>query len=330
MPFKVLVTPRSFRQRPGEHKRILQEAGCQIVESNNERPLQAAEMVELIGDMDGVITGLDEISAEVIAAAPKLRVISKYGTGLDNIDLDAATQAGIIVTYTPGANHISVAELTLGLMLALARHIPQHDKGVKAGSWKRTRGIELAGKKLGIVGLGRIGLAVARRAHAFEMHILYYDVRRREDAEAEGWVSYVDFNTLLAEADFVSLHCPFIPEQGTIIGETQLRMMKPSAYLINTARGRLVDEAALARALREGWIAGAASDAFVHEPPTGSPLLTLDNFVASPHAGAATHEAMQRMAIMAARNTVLALQGQRPLAVVNPAVYEKGNSQGPV
>ena len=323
MSFRVLVTPRSFRRETGEHKRIMEEAGCVVVESSTGRPLRSSEMVNLIGDVDGAIIGLDQVNAEVIAAAPKLRVISKYGTGLDNIDLDAATQAGIVVTYTPGANHVSVSELTMGLMLALARHIPQHSSSVKAGSWERGRGVELAGKKLGIVGLGRIGMAVARRARAFDMHVLYYDVCRRKNAEAEGWLDYADLDALLAESDFVSLHCPFTPEWGTMIGKAQLRAMKPTAYLVNTARGGLVDEAALAKALQDRWIAGAASDAFVNEPPTDSPLLALDNFVASPHVGAVTCESVRRMAVMAARNTVLVLQDQRPSAVANPAVFER-------
>jgi len=323
MPFRVLVTPRSFREQPGEHKRILREAGCVVVGSSEGRPLRAAEMVNLVGDVDGAIVGLDQVNAEVIAAAPTLHVISKYGTGLDNIDLDAATEAGIVVTYTPGANHVSVAELTMGLMLALARHIPQHNNRAKAGSWKRIWGMELAGKKLGIVGLGRIGMAVACRARAFDMHVLYHDVSRRKEAEAESWLTYTELDALLAKSDFVSLHCSFTPEQGTMIGEAQLRVMKPTAYLVNTARGQLVDEMALAKALHDGWIAGAASDAFVNEPPVDSPLLALDNFVASPHAGAVTCESVRRMAVMAARNAVLVLQDQRPLAVANPAVYER-------
>ena len=296
-----------------------------VVESSKGRPLRGTEMVNLVSDVDGAIIGSDKVNARVIAAAPKLRVISKYGVGLDNINVDAATEAGIVVTYTPGANHVSVAELAMGLMLALARHIPQHSNSVKAGSWERMRGVELSGKKLGIVGLGRIGMAVARRARGFDMHVLYYDVCRREDVEGQSWLTYANLDTLLADSDFVSLHCPFTPEQRNMIGEAQLRAMKHTAYLVNTARGELVDETALVRALREGWIAGAASDTFVDEPPTGSPLLALDNFVASPHTGAATCESVHRMAVMAARNTVLVLQGQRPLAAANPAVYERSN-----
>jgi D-3-phosphoglycerate dehydrogenase len=323
MAHKVLLTARSFRQHPGEHKRILEDSGCELVESSNLAPLTATEMIPLVGDVDAVIVGLDQVSAEVIAAGPRLRVISKCGAGLDHIDLQAATRHGIVVTSTPGANAISVAELTLGLMFALARRIPQHNHAVKSGTWKRVAGVELATKTLGIIGLGHVGLAVAHRARGLDMNILYHDLHRHKDLELEhGW-TYVDLGLLLRDSDFVTLHCPLTPELHHLIGEAQLRAMKPTAFLINTARGGLVDEAALARALCQGWIAGAASDAFVQEPPLGSPLLSLDNFIATPHTGATTHEAIQRVAMMAAQNTVQALRGQRPPNVANPEVYAR-------
>ncbi len=321
MPHKVLVTARSFRRQPGEHKRILQEAGCELIETSNAQPLTEAEMIPLVGDADALVIGLDQVTAKVIAAGPRLKVISKFGSGVDHIDLDAASTHGIVVTSTPGANSIAVAELTIGLMLTLARHISQHVQSVKAGSWARIVGVELANKTLGIVGLGRVGEAVAQRARSFEMHIVYSDVRRRQDLEHQGWLAYADLSTLLADSDIVSLHCPLTAQTYGLIGENQLRTMKPTAFLINTARGGLVDETALTRALRERWIAGAASDAFVHEPPRASPLLKLDNFIGTPHVGAATREAVERMAVMAARNTVQALCGQRPLHVVNPEVF---------
>jgi D-3-phosphoglycerate dehydrogenase len=278
MAHKVLLTSRSFRQHSGEHKRILRAAGCELVESSNNRPLTATEMLPLVADVDAVIVGLDQVSAEVIAAGRRLRVISKCGSGLDHIDLQAATRHGVVVTSTPGANAVSVAELTLGLMLALARRIPQHNHGVKDGSWKRVVGVELASKTLGIIGLGRVGLAVARRARGLDMNILYCDVDRHKDLEVEYGLVYAELGLLLRDSDFVTLHCPLTPDLHNLIGEAQLRAMKSTAFLINTARGGLVDEAALTRALREDWIAGAASDAFVHEPPLGSPLLALDNF----------------------------------------------------
>ncbi len=321
MAYKVLLTSRSFRQQPGAHKRILQEAGCELVESSKDHPLTALEMLPLVADVDAVIVGLDQVTAEVMDAGRKLRVISKCGSGVDHIDLRAATQRGIVVTSTPGANAVSVAELTLGLILSLARRIPQHDRAVRAGSWKRSAGMELAGKVLGIVGLGRVGLAVARRARSLEMQILYHDVCRCEDLEVEHGLRYAALGVLLQDSDVVTLHCPLTQELRHLIGEAQLRAMKPTAFLVNTARGGLVDEAALVEALRAGWIAGAACDAFVQEPPLGSALLTMDNFIASPHAGAATHEAIERVAVMAADNTVRALRGQRPPDVANPEVY---------
>jgi D-3-phosphoglycerate dehydrogenase len=319
---RLLITARSFRTQTGEHQRILQEAGCECVESTLDRPLTADEMLTLIGDVDGMIIGLDEISARVIAAAPRLRVISKYGVGINNIDLSAATRAGVVVAYAPSTNHVSVAELTLGLMLSLARRIPQHAASAKVGEWKRTTGVELAARTLGIIGMGQVGEAVARRARAFEMRIVYFDPRRRPDLEAEGWELCSGLDALLARSDVVSLHCPYVPDSPPLIGAAQLRAMRPGAFLVNTARGELVDEAALARALSEGRLAGAASDVFGHEPPASSPLLSLDTFIATPHVGATTVEAVQRMSVMAARNAVLVLQGQRPLAVANPEVYE--------
>lgn len=320
---KLLVTARSFRLRDGEHKRILREAGYDCVESGLDRPLTAEEMTPLVADVDGIIVGLDEIDARVIAAGARLRVISKFGVGLDNIDLAAAARAGVVVTYTPSANRISVAELTLGLMLCLARRIPQHNALAKVGDWSRFVGVELAGKTLGIVGMGQIGEAVGRRCRALEMQIAYFDRRRRGDLEAEGWTTYSSFTDLLTRSDVVTLHCPYQRGVPPLLDEPELRAMKRTAYLINTARGELVSESALLRALTEGWIAGAASDVFGREPPENSPLLGVGNFLATPHIGAATLEAVERMGIMAARNAVLVLQGRPPLA--SPSPEEFGN-----
>jgi len=322
MSFRILVTARSFRKVPGEHHRLLQEAGCEVVESPQDRPLREAEMVDLIADVDGAILGLDEVTARVIAAGKRLKVISRYGVGVDNVDLKAATEAGVVVTNTPGTNHISVAELTMGLIISLARHIPQYNSSTKAGSWGRVTGLELAGKTLGLIGLGQVSREVIKRAAVFAMRILVHT--RYPDAElTEAYgVEYVSLRRLLRESDFVSLHCNLTTERIGLIGEDELRSMKPTAYLINTARGELVDEAALYRALQKGWIAGAASDVFVEEPPTGSPLLQLENFIATPHVAANTYESIQRMGVMAAKNVLAVLNGERPPHVVNPEVYE--------
>jgi D-3-phosphoglycerate dehydrogenase len=319
--YRVLIASRSLRRVPGEHRRMLEGAGCEIIDAPGDQRFEGDAMAPLIPNMDAVIVGTDHVTARAIHAGNRLKVISKYGVGLDAIDLVAATRAGVVVAYTPGTSQISVAELAIGMMFALARNIPQHSQIVRSGGWKRIVGVELTGKTLGIIGLGRNGFEVAKRGHGLEMRVRYYDPLRRPDLEEHGWLTYASLQTLLSEADFVTLHCPYTQQTANLIGEAELKAMKPSTYLINTARGEIVDEAALAQALREGWIAGAASDAFVHEPPVGSPLLELDNFVACPHAGGATLEAQERTAIMAARNVILVLQGDRPLAVANPDVY---------
>ncbi len=320
MKGKILATPRSFRKSPGRHKEMLKEAGYELVESPFQGLATEEEMIDLIGDMDGCILGLDPATARVIAAAPRLKVISRYGVGLDNIDVDAATAAGVVVTRTIGANHVAVAEFTVGLILALARSIPQHERIAKAGSFNAMIGVELAGSTLGIVGLGLISREVIGRAIAFGMNVLVYT--GHPDTDLEG-VTYTPLESLLREADFVSLHCAFTPERLNLIGREELQAMKPTAYLVNTARGELVDEGALYLALKEGWIAGAACDVFVHEPPVGSPLLELDNCLATPHAGARTHQAVMRMGLMASENALKVLGGERPEHVVNPQVYEK-------
>jgi D-3-phosphoglycerate dehydrogenase len=316
-----LIASRSLRRIPGKHRRILEEAGCDVIDAPGDQRLEGDVLEHLIPNMDAIIVGTDHVTAQVIHAGNRLKVISKYGVGLDAIDLEAASRAGVVVAYTPGTSQVAVAELAIGLMFALARNIPQHSQIAKSGGWRRIVGVELTGKTLAIIGLGRNGLEVAKRARGLQMDVRYYDPVRRVDLETQGWLTYGPLDRLLGEADFVTVHCPYTQETANLFGEAELRGMKTSAYLINTARGEIIDEAALARALRDGWIAGAASDAFVREPPIGSPLLGLDNFLACPHAGGATREAQEQTAIMAARNVVLVLQGGRPLAVANPEVY---------
>jgi len=320
---KILVTARSFIQTPGRHKELLAQSGYQIVENPLDRPLKEEEMVELIKDVEGAILGLDEVTARVIEAGRQLKVLSRYGVGVDKVDLKAATAAGVVVTNTPGTNHIAVAELTLGLMLSLARRIPQHDRIVKEGSWNRVRGTELAGKTLGIVGLGWISREVIRRAFAFDMKIVVQTAYPDKELSDHYGVEYLPLEDLLKEADFISLHCTFTPERADLIGEKELRAMKTTSYLINTARGELVDEEALLVALKEGWIAGAAMDAFKEEPATANPLVRLDNFIATPHIGATTLESVIRMGVLAAENALQVLRGERPPYVVNPEVYER-------
>jgi phosphoglycerate dehydrogenase-like enzyme len=291
----VAVTARSFRQVPGEHQDLLAAAGLPVRFAEADRPLAEGELVELVRGCWGLIVGVDPVGAAVLDAGP-LRVVVRFGSGTDNVDLEAARRRGVRVEATPGANARSVAELTFGLLLALARHLVRHDREVRAGAWSRRMGSELAGRRLGVVGYGAVGSRVAAIAGAFGMEVVASDPLVRE---AE--VALVDLDTLLATCDVVTLHAPLDEATRGMIGPAQLGRMRRHALLINTSRGGLVDERALAEALETGGIGGAAFDAFEHEPPHGSPLLELDNFVASPHAGGATVEAVTRAGVAAVR-----------------------------
>jgi D-3-phosphoglycerate dehydrogenase len=321
---RVLVTARSFRKMQGDHWRVLQEAGCEIVTPEQDQPLKEAEMIPLIGDMDAALVGNDAVTEKVIAAAPHLKVVSKHGVGVDNVDVPAATRAGVIVTNTPGANQVAVAEMAVALIMALTRKLAYHDTVVKSGSWSRIIGTELAGKTVGLVGLGRIGKEVVLRLEGFLVKFLAYDVYQDNTFAAEHSVRFVELNELLVESDIVTLHAVLTSDTQSLIGEKELGFMKPGAYLVNTARGGLVDEQALYKALVENRLAGAGLDVFAEEPPTNSPLLQLgDKVLLAPHLGAQTTETVLRMGKMAAENIVQVLQGERPLGLVNPDAYSK-------
>jgi D-3-phosphoglycerate dehydrogenase / 2-oxoglutarate reductase len=291
----VAITPRSFRQTPGEHHDLLAESPLDVRLADKDRPLDEAELTELVRGCEGLIVGVDPVTERVLEAGP-LRVVVKYGSGTDNIDLGAAERLGVKVSSTPGANARSVAELTIALLLALARHLAAHDRVVRAGSWSRQGAIELAGKRLGVVGYGAVGREVARLAACLAMEVVAHDPFV-ETAE----VDLVGLDELLASSDAVSLHVPLDDSTRGMIGAKALERMRSGALLVNTARGGLVDEDALADALSSGRLGGAALDAFAAEPPIGSPLLGLENVVLSPHAGAATAEAAQRTALQAVR-----------------------------
>lgn len=290
----VAVTPRSFRQTPGEHHDRLASSGLDVrFPSDVERPLVEEEMVALVRGCKGLIVGVDRVTGRVLEAGP-LRVVVKYGSGLDNIDLEAADRLGVSVSSTSGANARSVAELAIALLLALARSVPYHDRSVRRGAWARRTGIELAGKRLGIVGYGAVGREVSRIAHALGMHVVAHDPFV-EEAE----VTLLELDELLATSDAVSLHVPLDDTTRGLIDAAALRKMRPGTLLVNTARGDIIDETALADALTSGALGGAALDTFSREPPAGSPLLALETFIASPHAGSATTEAIRRVAVEA-------------------------------
>jgi len=315
MTYRILATARAFCAGDGPHLRLLEERGCEVDPQAGKAPLDAESLSAIIAGYDGAILGLDICDARVLSKAARLRVISRYGVGVDTVDVEAATRHGIPVTITRGANSTTVAELALGLILALVRQLPQVSQDAKRGSWRRELGIELAGRTLGIIGCGAIGREVASRARAFDMHILAYDPYLR--AIPEG-VEVSELEILLARADIVTLHAPLTPETTNLISEERLAQMKSGAYLVNTARGGLVDEQALHQALVSGRLAGAAMDAFHREPPEGNPLLELDNFLATPHIGSSTHEAIARMSLLAARNLVSVLTGEACPNVINP------------
>lgn len=262
--------------------------------------LSEEELCREIGDCEVLIVrGSTRVTRRVMEAGKKLRVVARAGVGIDNIDVKAAEERGIKVVYAPEASKTAVAELVIGLMLCWARKIPQLYRELKEGRWVKEKfmGVELKGKTLGVIGVGRIGGEVARKALAFGMRVLGYDLVKREEMEKEG-VRYVDLPTLLREADFVTIHVPLTPETERMIGERELSLMKPTAVLVNTSRGKIVDEKALVRALREGKIAGACLDVFEEEPTRNLELLSMDQVIPTPHVGASTVEAQRNIALI--------------------------------
>lgn len=316
--------------------RIIPEPGlsmlkecCDVeIHQSKEWPPSREELIEKVKDKDGLLCLLtDKIDAEVMDAAPNLKVVSTYSVGFDHIDLEAATKRGIYVTHTPGVLTDAVAEFTVGLILAITRRILEADKIIRSGEWNKPwnpfflTGPELKGKTIGLIGFGRIGIAVAKRLSSFDVKMLYYDVARRWDVESILGVEFADIETILKESDIVTLHVPLLKSTYHLIGEKELKMMKKTAYLINTARGAVVDTEALVKALKEGWIAGAALDVFEQEPlPPDHPLTKLDNVILTPHIASATIEARQRMAELAAKNLIAVLKGEMPPALVNKEV----------
>lgn len=312
---KVLVTPQSFYHTP-EPAALLKNAGIEIVDNPFHRPLAAAEMINLIqeaGGIDAMIAGLDEITGEVLAAAaPRMKLLSKYGVGYNNVDLAAAKAHNLLITTTRGANAKSVAELTFGLMLDCVRHISRMDEVVKVGEWTRFPGVELSGKTLGIIGLGNIGSEVAKRAAAFEMAIIAHDIVERPEVSKAYNVTYVTLDEIITRSDILTLHAPATPLTIGMINAERLQAMKPSACLINTARGDLVVENDLYNALTQGWIAGAGVDVLLHEPPLDTKLVGLENLIVTPHAGANTVDAIRNMGTMSAEEVVRLSTGKQP------------------
>ncbi len=315
---KVLVTPTSYgSQDPGLITELERQVGA-VRYNTTGKPLKSAQLQELLGETDGMIAGLDELDAAALESAPNLKVIARYGVGYNNVDLDTAKRQGIVVTNTPGANAISVAELTIELILAMMRPIIPAVSGTKNGEWPRIKGYSLDGKTVGLLGLGAIGKETAKRLAGFGCQILAYDLCQNEEFAAAHGVNYVDLETLLRVSDIISLHLPGTPETAGIVDEVFLGQMKPGSWLVNTARGDLIKESALREALQNGHLRGAALDVYQLEPPgKENPLLAMDQVITTPHMGAHSDSATNLMGRIALDECLSVLAGNQPRYQVN-------------
>ncbi|MCL4370014.1 MAG: C-terminal binding protein [Chloroflexi bacterium] len=323
---KVLITDHVWPNVDVE-RRILSTVGAEVIVSPNG---SEAELARLAAGCDAIMTCFAQVTPAVLRAAPRCLQVARYGIGVDNIALETATELGIVVTNVPAFCVDEVAEHALGLLLACARRIPLYDRATHSGRWDNLMGrplFRVSGSTLGIVGFGKIGRSLARKASGMDLRILVHDPALRPGDQSLQGVEVVDFDTLLGQSDFISLHLPLTPETRGLMGEAQLRKMKRTAYLLNTSRGPIIDTVALERALREGWIAGAGLDVMPQEPPaTDDPLLALDNLVLTPHASFYSEQSLVELQTRAVEEVVRVLSGQRPRNVVNPEVLPRARA----
>lgn len=321
--FTVLVTTRSFGREVPEPLERLKREGCTILEWREGSGLALDDLGAKIARADAWVVAFHPIDARLMDRAPRLRLIAKHGVGVDNIDISAATPRGIVVAVAPGANDQAVADVTIALLLSMLRRIPEASASVKAGRWERFLGFGLTGKIMGMIGLGRIGQGVARRAKGFGVGLIGFDPVWPAEAAEEIGIRQVDRDTLITESDIISLTLPLTPETEGLINERTLAEMKAGVWIVNTSRGKVVDEKAMCDALVSGHVAGYATDVFDKEPPVGSPLLALPNVVATPHIGTYTTESLQLMGERCADAVLKVRCGERPEFVVNPEVYQQ-------
>lgn len=315
---KILLTTTSFQDTPGPHHQILEDAGFEIIRERG--PLPEKRMLDLVGDIDAFLCGDDEITSKVIdRALPRLKVVSKYGIGLDKIDVEYLTDKGVPLTFCPGVNHTTVSEHTFALMLALFRKLVKEANHVAKGEWVRVTGNEIMGKTLSIIGLGRIGKEVAIRANAFGMKVIGYDLYWDEDfARGNQIIRAKSIDEALEQGDVVSLHVNLSDETRELINREHLSKMKDGVVILNCARGEIIHTQDVIDALHAGKIGGYGTDVLdVEPPPPDHPMLNAPNTVITPHIGSRTFESVERQATMAARNLVLALRGETPLAQAN-------------
>ncbi|MFN8379844.1 MAG: phosphoglycerate dehydrogenase [Anaerolineae bacterium] len=310
---RVLVTPTSYAKHDSRLRTELETAVGEVVYSPVPRPLTSAEVRELLVGVDGFIAGLDVIDRDALAGADQLKVIARYGVGVEKVDLAAAREKGVVVTNTPGANSSSVAELALGLMLSLARQIPSAAQATREGGWPRLSGLSLEGKTVGLLGFGSIGREVAKRLQGWNCRVVAYDPYADTAMAKALGVTLATQSEVVCQADMLSLHMPVTVETRGLVNAGLLAQMKRGSLLINTARGELIDEGALLAALESGQIAGAGLDCFSVEPPGAeNPLLMHPHVIATPHAGAHTDGAINAMGWAALRNCLAVLKGEVP------------------
>jgi phosphoglycerate dehydrogenase-like enzyme len=325
MSWKVLITARVFNVVGKAALELLRNHGCEVILPERFGPHRTETLLPLLPGVDATLCSPDQYNLEALRSesTSRLKIISRWGVGFDTIDVAEASRQGIVVAYTPGMLNEAVADWTWALLLGVARRIPQAHITVSKGEWTPHWGHDISGKTLGIIGCGRIGQAVARRALGFNMRVLGYDrVPCADDAN----ITYGGLDELLEKSDFISLHAALTPDSKGLISEPQLRRMKPTAYLINTARGPLIDEPALAKALTEGWIAGAALDVFSTEPlPADNPLRTAPNLLLAPHQASFARETGERVTLAAAQAIVDLMRGDQPRWVVDESVFASPN-----
>ena len=318
---RILVSTTAIQDTPGPHHEMLAETGWEVVKARG--PLSEADTRSFVCDIDGYICGADAITRSVLQqASPRLKVLSKYGIGVDKIDVAAATEMGIPLLFTPGVNHKAVAEHTFLLLLALEKHLLFHTDSTRHGSWDRRTGREILGKTIGIVGMGRIGKEVAIRARAFGMQPIGYDVYWDQDfATKHGVERCQDMRDLFPRVDYLSLHTNLTPETRELICAETIKLLKPDTIILNCARGEIIHTADVAEALRSGALRGYGTDVLDEEPPSENhPLTHLPNCLVTPHIGSRTRESVQRQAVAAVTNLINAMRGEPPLAQVNPEV----------
>lgn len=325
--FKVMILTKKFSEFSREPFQVMERAGLEVVEKDYDRvsPAQEDELSHAIQGADAIIvTAMFPATRRIIMSADRLKMIAIRSAGFEGTDLQAATEKGVVVTNNPGANSESVADMAIGLMLSVSKQIAQKDREMRKGLYPRGSGSEdLFRKTVGIIGLGNIGKRVAKRLQGFEAKIIANDIAEYPDFQKQYKIPYYSKEELLQRADFVTLHVPLDHSTRRMINEERLRLMKKTAFLINTARGPIVDEKALYKALKEGWIAGAGLDVFETEPPVFRDHILLDNVISTPHSAGLSNQATYAMAMETVKKVITLLGGKIPENVLNPGVLKK-------